>query len=234
MDITNTLNSLTYDAKIIELRCPVSSSRDPASGPGCGSLVLDVFSCISLSLSLYLWAGCDLALSPFTNVSGSCGGLFFVYSCLKSTLRFFVARSPTPNAVSSETSLLTTLGLESESFVPNWSYESSLTLFITRKLLSCVPVIFNFLGDILSNIQTSLIQHQMLSHVLWCDFVQKNCLSNSFTPRSPVLVACTSAVLFHCRRLMRGSGDVKVGSSNWFMRFVAFRAVRARIGACHA
>ena len=25
---------------------------------------------------------------------------------------------------------------------------------------------------------------------------------------------------------MRGSGDVKVGSSDWFRRFVAFRAVR--------
>ena len=39
--------------------------------------------------------------------------------------------------------------------------------------------------------------------------------------------------LFHCRRMMRGSGDVNVGSSNWFKRFVAFRAVRALKRACH-
>ena len=63
----------------------------------------------------------------------------------------------------------------------NWSNESSLTLVVTRKLLGCIPVIFNFLGNLFSRAQTELIQHQMLSHVLWCNFVHVNCPSDTIT-----------------------------------------------------
>ena len=49
----------------------------------------------------------------------------------------------------------------------NWSNESGLVLVISRKLLGCIPVIFNFLDNLFST-QTELIQHKMLSHVLWC------------------------------------------------------------------
>ena len=64
---------------------------------------------------------------------------------------------------------------------PNWSYESSWTIFITRMFLSCVALIFNCWGNILSGTQTGLIQHQMLSHVLWCEFFESDCISTSFT-----------------------------------------------------
>ena len=92
----------------------------------------------------------------------------------------------------------TTLGLKSESFVhfsftlnattlskivwhsirfstfrrafTNWSNESSLTLVITQTFVGCIPVIFNFLGNLFSRAQTGLIQHQKLSHGLWCNF----------------------------------------------------------------
>ena len=127
----------------------------------------------------------------------------------KPTLGFFVPDSPTPIAVSTKLSLFTTLGLESESFVhfsfalcatalskverhsirfstfhkafTNWSNQSSLVLVITRKLLGCIPVIFNFLGNLFSRTQTGLTQHQMLSHVLWCNIIHVTCPTDTIT-----------------------------------------------------
>ena len=64
----------------------------------------------------------------------------------------------------------------------------------------------------------------MLSHVLRRDLVHVNCFRIPSLTRSPVRVAYPSAFLFHCRRLMRGSGDVNICSNNMFNRFVAFRA----------
>ena len=154
----------------------------------------------------------------------------------KPTLSFFVADSPTQNCS------IHPLGLKSDSLMhfsfalhattlskvvwhsirfstfrkafANWSNESSLVLVITRKLLSCIPVIFNFLGNLFSRTQTGLIQHQMLSHVLWCNFIHVNCPSDiityAFTGSCRVLLS----ILFHCRILTLGSGDVNVGSSN--------------------
>ena len=63
----------------------------------------------------------------------------------------------------------------------NWSNESSLVLVITRKLFGCIPLIFKFLGNLFSRTQTGLIQHQMLSHVLWCNFTHVNCPSDTIT-----------------------------------------------------
>ena len=63
----------------------------------------------------------------------------------------------------------------------NWSNESSLVLVITRKLPCCIPVIFNFLGNLFTRTKTGLVQHQMLSHVLWCNFIHVDCPSNTIT-----------------------------------------------------
>ena len=104
----------------------------------------------------------------------------------------------------------------------NWSNEPSLVLVITRKFLGRIPVIFNFQGNLFSRAQAGLIQHQMLSHVLWCNFVHVNCLSGTIT------YAFTSS----CRVLL--GMCVPLSTEDDSKRFVAFRAVRALKRACHA
>ena len=59
----------------------------------------------------------------------------------------------------------------------------------------------------------------MLSHVQWRDFVHVNCISNSFTDASTGSCRVLLCIFVHGRRLVRGSADVKVGSSNWFKSF---------------
>ena len=160
-----------------------------------------------------------------------------MYSCLKPTLGFFVPDSPTPITVSTKHSLFTALGLKSESFMPfsfsfrattlskvvwhstgfptihwafNWSDESSLTLIIT-KAPRLHPSNLQFPGqplqpclngtDSTSNAVALLCSCKLpfgSNHLRVHRFV-------SGTPRH---------FLFRCRRLMRGSGDVGVGSGN--------------------
>ena len=119
------------------------------------------------------------------------------------------ADSSTSIAVSIKLSLFPTLGLKPESFAifsfvlrvnihskvvwhsirfstfhkifTNRSNGSSLDLVITRELLDCIPVVFNFLDSHFSRAQTGLIQHQMLSHVLWSNFTHVDCPSNFIT-----------------------------------------------------
>ena len=179
--------------KSFNLRCPVCSSGDPAWSwvrfPFRGTCPLPFpFSYgLVVTLPFLRW------VCPFTNVFVQ-SVLWWIALCVLlfvPTLRFLVANSPTTIAVSSKTSLLTMLGLESASFVhltfvpafsimfsalvlflrafPNRSHESSLTLVITRKLLGCIPVIFNFLGNLFSRAQTGL---DSTSNAVECPVVQ--------------------------------------------------------------
>ena len=76
------------------------------------------------------------------------------------------------------------------------------------------PVIFNFLGNLFSRTQTGLIQHLMLSHVLWCNYIHVNCptdtITYAFTGSCRVLliifVPLSNSDSWIC--------DVNVGSSN--------------------
>ena len=205
LDITNKLNSLTFHATIIQLALSSFLVRRSSL-----VLVVVLFSLdfsIAFSLSLSFPFGLVVTLPflrwvcPFTNVSLQ-PVLWWIALCAhlsEPTLRFFVANSPTPSAVSSNTSLFTTLGLESESFVcilplfllfppcfPPFLFLrafSQLELWIQldpfhhAKTPQLRPINLQFPG----RHPQRLIQHQMLSHVLWCDFVRANCLSNSFT-----------------------------------------------------
>ena len=149
----------------------------------CDSLFPDCFSCSCLCLGGCDLA-LSLTCLTFANVSLQRVLRWIALHVLlfKPTLGFLMADSPTPITVSTKLSLFTTLGLKSESFVhfssalrastlskivwhsirfstfrrafTNSSNESSLVLVITRKLLGCIPVIFNFLVNLFSRAQT--------------------------------------------------------------------------------
>ena len=97
--------------------------------------------CPCLYLYLCPWAGSDLVLSltcltirECLFAAGSFDGLLIMHSCLNKTQGFLVADSSTPTAVSTKLSLLSTLGLKSESLV----HFSGLSEIL-------IHVVFNFL-----------------------------------------------------------------------------------------
>ena len=158
-----------------------------------------------------------------------------------------MADPPTPTTESTKLSLFTTVQLKSEYFVHfSFAFRAATLLQSfkalhqwfppfagplptgatkTRKLLGCIPVIFKFLGNLISRAQTELIQHQMLSHVLWCNVVHVNCPSDTFTFAFTSSCRVLLSILFHCRRLIRGSGGemlVPVTDSGGLSHFELF------------
>ena len=59
--------------------------------------------------------------------------------------------------------------------------ESSLTLVITRQLLGCIPVIFNFMGNLFSRTQTRLFNINCCRMSCGANFVHVNCPSDTIT-----------------------------------------------------
>ena len=141
--------------------------------PSFGSLFLHVFSCLHLSLCLFILALCDrlfsaeLVLSQMSLCDVSCVRSLIEYCCWNQhsaslwwpirqhQFQYLLNQLCSPRSGWNPSPLcIVTLPLFCPPCLPpftwpftDWNDASSLTLIITGKLLGCAPVIFNILGN---------------------------------------------------------------------------------------